>query len=411
MVNKVRSLKEPDTANADFIRLLTSKNPGGDDDATILKNLKAGSMVAAVTGIFILHKDTTMLDNLWVMAKSYYRVKQLISLEKYYFRPRFDSLDICLNKILDKMRRDNIRWDNMPGCVLCDTARFYAGLELHMVPIDSFFMTALLWGDIPLRLNGTNDQFMAYNTYDGLYHNLVQSINDLAMFRRLAVGDTASERLIESLINCLTVNATFWSRISAAQGKLYARLYSTYNYTYDFNSSTITPDLEGLVTARTQGKFSIRPDFGVGGYTDFGRGANRFGSIRSGGIHGFLPFFGFRFNLYPIDPKVPVNKIKMLNLPYWLWYHSSVNVSWSFIGISNGGSNVGNAFNNINFVLGYGLRINNYLNLSGGALFFKRFDTDPLLNDWHLAAVPYLAATIDFDVVQTFKDFISLIKP
>jgi len=196
-------------------------------------------------------------------------------------------------------------------------------------------------------------------------------------------------------------NGRLVKELSNNEKLLYKTLYDKYPYTYDYSSLGLTPEMDGSVTSRSKGTFSIRPDFGVGYYGNLRKGS------QPQSFQGFLPFFGLRFNFYPLDPKVAVNRIKFQN---WFMYRSSINVSWSFIGISDGATRA-NAFQNLNFVLGYGYRINNYLNFSAGALFFKAKSTDPFINTYYITALPYVAFTFDFDMVQSFKDLITIFTP
>jgi hypothetical protein len=60
-------------------------------------------------------------------------------------------------------------------------------------------------------------------------------------------------------------------------------------------------------------------------------------------------------------------------------------------------------YDGMNFLLGYGFRFSNAINLTAGAVMYKREHPDPLITKQQLAVAPYLALSVDFDVVDAIK--------
>ena len=168
----------------------------------------------------------------------------------------------------------------------------------------------------------------------------------------------------------------------------------------NFESQTINGMTTGYTTLKTKGKFSVRPDFGVAATSNIlatYRESNAFTTI--------VPFAGVRLNLKPIDPNFPFAGVMFKSLAH----HSSINLSFSLTSMANEQTRY-DLFRKTNFILGYGYRINNALNLTGGMVFFLRDNPDPLLANKQLTSLPYIGVTIDFEILDTFKDIINVFK-
>jgi hypothetical protein len=161
-------------------------------------------------------------------------------------------------------------------------------------------------------------------------------------------------------------------------------------YIIEESGSTTGSDL----TTKSKSKFTVRPDIGVGIASNIITTKDR-----SNPFLKVVPFFGVRFNLRPIDPDYPLRQVLYKNF----WHRSSINISYSPASISNNSTRF-DLYGSNNFLLGYGYRINNAFNLSAGALLFRRKTPEsPFVNDKKLAAMPYVAITLDFDIVNTLK--------
>ncbi|MEO9533225.1 MAG: hypothetical protein ABJG68_09825 [Crocinitomicaceae bacterium] len=155
----------------------------------------------------------------------------------------------------------------------------------------------------------------------------------------------------------------------------------------------------GGTTAESKGKFIARPDIGVGWVSNglVPQTQNYFNTI--------VPFYGVRFNFRPLDPNYPYRLIIRKSI----LHRSSVNVSFSFTSISNG-LNRFDLYKKINFLFGYGLRLNNAMNLSAGAIFHQRLDPNPFVSERKLGVMPYIGITFDFEILEAIKDIKDVFK-
>ncbi|MCF8275539.1 MAG: hypothetical protein K9J17_02300 [Flavobacteriales bacterium] len=164
-----------------------------------------------------------------------------------------------------------------------------------------------------------------------------------------------------------------------------------------FIATSIQGTSEGATTVNTKGKFNVRPDFGVAYARNVLNGSGAFNSV--------VPFFGLRFNLRPLDPNLAFRHIQFKTF----WHRSSVNVSYSPITISDGKTRF-DIYKNMNFLVGYGFRFSNVVNLSVGAMFYRRDNPEPFNSNKQLTAMPYVGLSIDFDLLDAAKDLISIFK-
>ncbi len=141
------------------------------------------------------------------------------------------------------------------------------------------------------------------------------------------------------------------------------------------------------LTTKSKSKFTVRPDLGIG-------------YASAGSFDKAVPFIGVRFNLRPIDPDIPSKSILYKNF----WYRSSINISYTPISVSDNSTRF-DLYGSNNLLLGYGYRLNNAFNLSTGVLIFRRKDPDlsPFENGKKAAFMPYVALTVDFDIITALK--------
>lgn len=156
----------------------------------------------------------------------------------------------------------------------------------------------------------------------------------------------------------------------------------------------------GHTTLETKGKFTVRPDFGVGLVSN-SLATNSF----SQNFTTAIPFMGVRFNFRPLDPNVPYSSI-----PYRTFCHrSSINIAFSLTSIGDEETRF-DLYKNTSFLMGYGFRLSNALNLNAGAVFFNRANPDPLISDREFTALPYVGLSIDFEILEVFKDIADVFK-
>lgn len=160
-----------------------------------------------------------------------------------------------------------------------------------------------------------------------------------------------------------------------------------------YTAANIMGASSGATTLKTKSKFTVRPDFGVAYFTNF-----RYGNEQRGLHHGVLPFFGVRFNLTPIDPDIAFRRLRYKTF----WHRSSISIAYSPITLADGKTR-SDLYDGMNFLLGYGFRFSNAINLTAGAVMYKREHPDPFITKQQLAVAPYLALSVDFDVVDAIK--------
>lgn len=150
---------------------------------------------------------------------------------------------------------------------------------------------------------------------------------------------------------------------------------------------------EGNATISTKSKFSVRPDFGVAFASNIAKTGDYSSSFNT-----IIPFFGVRLNFRPLDPDYPFQNIPYKNF----WHRSSVNISYSFTSLADDDSRF-NLYENRSFLVGYGFRINNAVNLTAGGVFFQRENPDPFVSGKQMAVIPFVGASVDLDIFDTFN--------
>lgn len=154
------------------------------------------------------------------------------------------------------------------------------------------------------------------------------------------------------------------------------------------------------LTSISKGKFTVRPDLGVGFASNL-----YYANNTSDPYATLIPFIGFRFNLRPIDQSYSYKRIIHKNI----LHRSSINISYSFISITDSRTRF-DLHNKLNFLVGYGFRLNNAINLSTGSFFFQRENPDPFISSKSLAAMPYIAVTVDFEILETLKSIVDALQ-
>lgn len=166
----------------------------------------------------------------------------------------------------------------------------------------------------------------------------------------------------------------------------------------EYSAASIMGSSAGSTTLKTKSKFTVRPDFGVAYYTNFS-----YNNDRKNLFDGVVPFFGVRFNLTPINPDIAYRRIRYKTF----WHRSSISVAYSPISVSDGETRY-NVYEGMNFLLGYGFRFTNAINLTVGGLMFRKEHEDPFVSKKELAVAPYMALSVDFDIVDVISDLKAL---
>ncbi|NOQ75100.1 MAG: hypothetical protein GQ574_24010 [Crocinitomix sp.] len=165
-----------------------------------------------------------------------------------------------------------------------------------------------------------------------------------------------------------------------------------------FKSTNTIGDTGGGITMTSKGKFVVRPDFGVG------FGSSLVGLKQpTGAFTKVAPFIGVRINFRPLDVNLSYGQIMMKTF----MHRSSVNLSLTTNSFADGVTRF-DLFKKQNFLIGYGFRLNNAMNLSAGAIFYQRLNPDPFITSKRLAVMPYIGFSVDFEILESFNKLINV---
>ena len=111
------------------------------------------------------------------------------------------------------------------------------------------------------------------------------------------------------------------------------------------------------------------------------------------------------FNLYftAVDKDDPLSN--QGNFYVTLPQRFSISAGMTLDGIRDPEGSVSGIIGDKALLAGFGLRITDYLRVNSGAIFFRQANRNPVSGKKHLRLAPYLAFSIDMDVVGTIKDF------
>lgn len=235
--------------------------------------------------------------------------------------------------------------------------------------------------------------------------NLITSMDVVEHLSKIYMGN---KRICNDYTKLLALLQSKIDQIDSYFSVQSSLLSAVYNYKISsipvmsvYIANTVMGFSKGASTATNAGKFNVRPDFGMAYYTNF-----QYGHSQRNLFNGFVPYFGVRFNFTPLDINRPYRHFR-----HKTWLHrSSLNLSWSFISITDNKTRF-NALKDVNFLIGYGFRITNVLNLNVGTMLFTKEHPDPFITRRQLAAVPYFGVTFDFDLLDAFEDLTKLFKP
>ncbi len=260
---------------------------------------------------------------------------------------------------------------------------------------------AILQGLLPINYTNASAPLELSNV-DGRKANLIQTAEFLEALEMVDELNTSTHCSTQVVLQDIYKRISLINDHQTAKANL---LKAIYKYTIDnfkvmdsYASTSALGYSNGESTLRTKGKFNVRPDFGVAYF-------NNFNGSERGFYHGFVPFFGVRFNFRPLDPDMAFRFIRFKTF----WHRSSINISYSPISMANGTTRF-DLYSNMNFLVGYGFRLSNAINLNAGAIFFNRKSTNALSNEKQLTALPYIGVTVDFEILDVIKDFIAIFK-
>ncbi|MFK8010371.1 MAG: hypothetical protein AB8H03_28715 [Saprospiraceae bacterium] len=144
---------------------------------------------------------------------------------------------------------------------------------------------------------------------------------------------------------------------------------------------------------KTRTELQVIPDFG---YSSFG--------WIDKNLRNFTPTLGFHIRFRPIKKDIPFKTYPNKTILHRL----SFTTSWSLTSIQADGKRE-NFFSNSTLQTGLGFKIGGGVNLTGGAMWFRKIDPNPLVTDKTLATIPFVGINIDLDVKKFINGFSDLI--
>ncbi|MEK6477109.1 hypothetical protein WJR50_06230 [Catalinimonas sp. 4WD22] len=390
-----------ETANAKNY-LINFKNQREKAARDSIKNyLNKGKQDSAI--FIMIRYDLTRGNNSKNLKKDY---NELIALKE-----KIKINDINLNKFLD-CYQENLT--DLANCTACDFDKtlLYLLDSINNYLIPNFYLNnEALTQEVNIGLLPVNylsvKEKADTTEYSKRISNLTKSIDFVEKILTINWHDN-----VASTSNCRQVDEVLDSlHHKKSQIEKYVRDKTQFGKkiaTYEIGNTKplakyITNNSQGTsnsdLTTESKGQFTIRPDLGLAFSSNF------ITTSPTGTYNAWIPFFGIRFNFRPINNKYAFRDITYKNL----LHHSSINISYSPVSIADGRTRF-NLFNSNNLLVGYGFRINNLLNLSAGALLFNRKDKEPFVSEKRLAAMPYVALTMDFGITDTIKSIADAFK-
>jgi|GEM_PF-6975631 len=246
-----------------------------------------------------------------------------------------------------------------------------------------------------------------------------QAIKSSPVLTPIRVGESKNKSLVLSDINNvfapfdslynLRREITKVNRDSVELWKLqFSNLITDYAHEIYFkddprNGTTITPTDFGINTLKTTSSIEaqsltvIQPEFGVVLLGNFGPTRTRY--IATAGIH-----ITFR----PINSNAPLPKIKYSNWKQWFSIYLGISVdALSNYKVENQTTDL---VGNISIATGIGIRFSRVSRFNGGLLWIRKNDTNPVVNDYSTAFVPYFGVTVDTKIQQLLPSIINLFK-
>lgn len=120
-----------------------------------------------------------------------------------------------------------------------------------------------------------------------------------------------------------------------------------------------------------------------------------------GGGTDLAAFLGVSVSFTAVDKDIPLTEDD------GFWKRVSLTTGWTLSDVQDAKGATKGILGGKGLMLGGGLRVTDYLRLAGGAMFVRQKDSNPVVADTHVRAVPYLSLSIDIDVVGTIRGSMS----
>ncbi|MCB2380060.1 hypothetical protein LGH70_20870 [Hymenobacter sp. BT635] len=149
-----------------------------------------------------------------------------------------------------------------------------------------------------------------------------------------------------------------------------------------------------------ENKFRIVPDFGFVVFFD-----RREAFEQSFKPKDFSPYLGFNIGFRSIDKHIPWRLISHKTL----WHHLSFVSGITLRSLAITGRRE-DFFNKSSLLTGLGYRLNNYLRVTTGGVWFKAIDPNPLSTDRPVQVSPFIGVSVDLDLKELFGGISSWFK-
>lgn len=231
----------------------------------------------------------------------------------------------------------------------------------------------------------------------------LESIDILEDFARktIAVLPTRDEAaVVESLVIHLR---ELRDTLLKNKGKLKQNIIYTSNFR-EFNLKRwqykylekVTDGSTETIEFMTASKFKIVPDFGL---VVIGNAPGK------GLVHDVVPYLGFNINFRSIDKNIPMSAVH--HKPWNYYFSFSAGLTLSSIGIDKKRDDL---FAGRSLMGGFGFRLNNYLKIIGGGVFYKKYSLNPLSDEKSVAVSPYFGLSVDYELSDLFGGINKLFK-
>lgn len=270
---------------------------------------------------------------------------------------------------------------------------------------DTIRVLAILHDDDPVIFNRIRQGVLSLkdvnkeadeNDLAGRMANLETSINLLNNVReyiwKVRAIDNVHQMELTALLKCVDSEKAQFKLVSQslklmsdAGGKIETAYYDEFDIKKTVPINTSSSEILELVSAA---KFRIVPDFGLVGVL---KGENGFG------FQDMVPYLGFNINFRSIDKNIPMH---MVRYKTWRHYFSFVaGITLRSVAIAGKREDF---FGNSSFLTGLGLRLSNYIKLTGGTVWFKGIDPNPLSANKPVRVSPYAGISIDLELRELF---------
>jgi len=222
--------------------------------------------------------------------------------------------------------------------------------------------------------------------------NLKVSINHLKLVKEfVAKVEAKYNNVFGGQYNCLNTieteltaslqNLTTMSVLISARHKYYTNTLQLHGI------APLTTGSSRLTDLKAASKFRIVPDFGLVGIFKGSKIA----------FQDLTPYLGFHINFRSIDKDIEMGDVKFKS---WRHYFSFMGgITLRSLKIEGKREDF---FNSNNLLTGFGFRLNNYLRITGGVVWFRKLSTNPLSSEKPLGFSGFSGLSLDLELRDLF---------